>query len=293
MIFVPDEELDVGLCVCSGQVFRFSKVEDGWIGIDGSSIIRARKVKKGWQLESYPDSKAAYRFFQLHRSAADIAEKIVRIAPELRQYVEAHKGLRVLRPERADETLFTFLCTPNNNIKRIVGLVAKLAEYGEEIENGKEWFVFPTAERIAEIPESELRAKAFGYRGRVLPLVAKKLLQKPRNWLESLKSKSYEEAKTSLCEFEGVGQKVADCVCLIGLGHECAVPVDTHLWNRVTELYFPEWKGKSLTERRYNAIGDMFRERFGELAGWAHQYLFYDRMLAFRTRNKGVAARVG
>jgi len=286
MIFVPDEELDVGLCVCSGQVFRFRKLEDGWIGIDSSNIIRAKRVKKGWRLESFPDANAVCRFFQLHRSALEIAEKIVRIAPELRPYVQAHRGLRVLRPERVDETLFTFLCTPNNNIERITGLVAKLAEYGEEIGKGNGWFAFPTVERIAKIPESELRAKAFGYRGRVLPRVARNLMQKPKNWLESLKHVPYEEAKKSLCEFEGVGQKVADCVCLIGLGHECAVPVDTHLWNRAIELYFPEWKGKSMTERRYNAIGEMFRERFGDLAGWAHQYLFYDRMLSSRSSKK-------
>src|SRR5947207_4481818 len=38
----------------------------------------------------------------------------------------------------------------------------------------------------------------------------------------------YRRAHEALLELQGVGPKVADCVCLMGLGWGEAVPVDTH-----------------------------------------------------------------
>lgn len=38
----------------------------------------------------------------------------------------------------------------------------------------------------------------------------------------------YREAQEKLLGLQGVGPKVADCVCLMGLGWGEAVPVDTH-----------------------------------------------------------------
>ena len=38
----------------------------------------------------------------------------------------------------------------------------------------------------------------------------------------------YRKAHEQLLELQGVGPKVADCVCLMGLGWGEAVPVDTH-----------------------------------------------------------------
>jgi hypothetical protein len=35
---------------------------------------------------------------------------------------------------------------------------------------------------------------------------------------------------------------------------------------------------------KYRQLGDFLRERFGDLTGWAHQYLFYDNLLNWRAR---------
>ena len=216
--------------------------------------------------------------------------KIKSKAPELTPYVTQLPGLRVMRPSDVVEEAFCFLCTPNNNLARILQMVRSLASLGKKVDEveGISVHRFPTLETIAETQEDELRKRGFGYRARTVPSVARQVLARGgEKWLAELKKNSYEEAHDALTELKGVGPKLADCIGLFALHHTEAVPVDTHLWQAAVRLYFPEWKGKSLTGQKYRAVGDLFRQRHGKLAGWAHQYLFYDNLKNWRTYRKG------
>lgn len=65
--------------------------------------------------------------------------------------------------------------------------------------------------------------------------------------------------------------QVADCICLMSLGHLQAIPVDTHVYQIAKRFYLPKLaNNKTVTEKIYNEIGDHFRELYGPLAGWAH-----------------------
>jgi len=66
----------------------------------------------------------------------------------------------------------------------------------------------------------------------------------------------------------GVGEKVADCVLLFGLGHTGAFPVDIWVQRAVERLYF---RGRPRQLRQIRHFG---RARFGPLAGYAQQHLF-------------------
>ncbi len=292
--FVPDSELDVALSVSSGQVFRWRALNEGgqrWRGVDGDTVLEAIRVDGGWKVRSYPCADAVFRYFQLDRSLKNITREILRRGPEMEPFLRAYPGLRLLKPSRADEVLFSFLCTPHNHLTRIVRLVETLAGYGTPLGDGI--YEFPTARQLARVSERELRQKGFGYRAVSIARIARDLSAKGDCWLTSLRAKSYEEARSALCEFEGIGLKLADCVCLIGLGHEQAVPVDRHLWRRACDLFFREWRGAGLTERRYLTVGNFFRERFGDLAGWAHQYLFYHGILSYRGAERALYAAFG
>lgn len=50
----------------------------------------------------------------------------------------------------------------------------------------------------------------------------------PVDWLEGLRNVEYKDAHEALLGLQGVGPKVADCVCLMSLDKAEAVPVDTH-----------------------------------------------------------------
>lgn len=276
---VPSSELNVDACLSSGQVFRFKRTGDGWRGVDGPNIIEAKFEGGKWSLSSKPDAYAYRRFFQLDADYSGIIKRLLRCEPRLAAAIARHPGLRTLRCERPDETFFSFLCTPNNNIARITGMVNALARYGDAIEPGL--FEFPTAKRLATISEHELREHGFGYRAHSIVQAARRLCSLPESLMDGLKS-DYLQARTELSQFRGVGLKVADCVCLFGLHHSRAVPIDIHIWRAGCALYFTDWKGMALTPSRYLQMSEKFYEIFGELAGWAQQFLFYSAVLDSR-----------
>ena len=61
----------------------------------------------------------------------------------------------------------------------------------------------------------------------------------------------------------------------MGLGWGGALPVDTHVWQIAQRDYkFGKTKTKTFNKVMYEAVGDHFRELFGDYAGWAHSVLF-------------------
>lgn len=56
----------------------------------------------------------------------------------------------------------------------------------------------------------------------------------------------------------------------MSLNHLEAIPVDTHVLKIATDHYLPTIRQtKSMTPKLYNEIGDVFRDVYGEKAGWA------------------------
>lgn len=177
------------------------------------------------------------------------------------------------------ECLFQFLCSSNNNIKRIEKMVEVLASYGEYLGNvgGVDFYEFPTVERLAEVREEELRRAGFGYRAKYVVGTVKALQAKPgggAQWLASLRGLELSEVIDSLCTLPGVGPKVAACIALFSLDQHHAIPVDTHVWQIATRYLLPELAGSRLTQKLCSQVSEAFVSRFGKYAGWAQTLLF-------------------
>ncbi|KAF7547742.1 hypothetical protein G7046_g8914 [Stylonectria norvegica] len=242
------------------------------------------------------DTEALLRhYFSLHLDLAGLYEQWSRADPNFRKRAPKFTGVRMLSQD-AWEALICFICSSNNNISRISQMVHKLCKhYGPLIGHiGDEALHdFPTPESLtSKEVESHLRELGFGYRAKYIAETARIVaLEKPSNWLETLRNPetpgfntakvpveqhaTYREAHEQLLYLKGVGPKVADCVCLMGLGWGESVPVDTHVWQIAQRDYkFSKSKTKTLNKVMYDAVGDHFRELWGKYAGWAHSVLF-------------------
>jgi N-glycosylase/DNA lyase len=267
--------LDVGLTIQSGQMFRWEREGDAWLLQDGARWYR---IVSPLTVLSNASQRDFESLFRLDLDFAKVEAEILKRGPELAPYAPMHRGLRVLEPRDPVEVFFSFLCTANNHLKRIKPMVGKLGQMGDPI-LGTDLRAFPEPERIAEVPEAELRGQGFGYRGATIPRAARMLAERGgREWLESLKEAPYESAVEELIGFPGVGRKLADCIALFGLHHRQSVPVDTHIWQQLVRLYHPHLQGSTLTENRYRYVADAFRDRFGDLSGQAQQLLFVDNV---------------
>lgn len=218
-------------------------------------------------------------YFQLGVETESLYDEWRAKDPHFVKVSESMQGVRVLRQDPV-ETLFAFICSSNNNIPRISGMVVKLChEYGENLGeiDGVSYYSFPDMKDLkGPRVEQHLRSIGFGYRAKFISQCASYILEHyDSKWLENLRSVPYNEAHEALCRLPGVGAKVADCVCLMSLDKHDAVPVDTHVWQITTKHYLPQLtRTKSLTTKVYKEIGDHYRELFGKYAGWAQSVLF-------------------
>jgi 8-oxoguanine DNA-glycosylase (ogg) len=284
-VSIPSWELDLPLCVQSGQVFRWRQEGEQWLGYADAHLLIVEPLGNRWRIESPTAKQPAALFFRLFRLETDlkaVQHELTRRDPRWAEWVDALPGLRLMHWLSAEECLFSFLCTPANNIPRITGMIERLCErYGEPIHRDGDTVhhAFPTAERLAQADEATLRALGFGYRAKTLIAAAQALTERGDGWLQSLRELPYWDAKAELMQLPGVGAKVADCVLLFGLNQMLAVPIDTHMWQAVGKWLLPDLADKSLTDKTYRQVVEWFHDRFGEWAGWAHQYLFTAHLL--------------
>lgn len=122
-------------------------------GCPASSVLTARAALCDYLNATVP-------LADLWRQFAAADERFAEVAARL-----GGGGARVLRQDPV-ECVFQFLCSSNNNIKRIEKMVWTLAGYGERLGEvgGFVFHRFPTIEQLARVSEQELREAGFGYR---------------------------------------------------------------------------------------------------------------------------------
>lgn len=192
-------------------------------------------------------------------------------------------GIRLLRQDPV-ETLFAFITSANNNVDRISRLLRDLCmTFGEPVFcNGLKHWLFPCLETLAQQGlEERLKKLGFGYRSKFIPAAARYVLEHGGvAYLHSLRSGSTADAREFLLQIPGVGNKVADCICLYSLDKVDVVPVDVHIFRSAQErqLVAVTAKTRALTPRAYRAISSSLSKLWGDWAGWAQAIVFASRM---------------
>ncbi|MEM0149303.1 MAG: hypothetical protein QXW10_00190 [Candidatus Micrarchaeaceae archaeon] len=189
----------------------------------------------------------------------------------MHESISKYRGMR-LTVNDPWETTALFIISQFNNVKRI-RLIAKnmIDRFGAPIKDDMDSVVaksFPTSAMLAQATQAEIFACGTGFRDKYLKEAADFCTYNIN--LDSLKSKSYSEIKDSLMEISGVGDKVADCIALMGYGKTEACPIDVWMKRILENVYF---KGR---KQRISKLHEFAERRWGKYAGYAQQYLFWN-----------------
>eukprot|EP00980_Cylindrotheca_fusiformis_P029368 scaffold23456_cov144-Cylindrotheca_fusiformis.AAC.2 len=236
-------------------------------------------------------SVALKEYFRLADSLEDLYQSWAMADDRLATIAKCIPGVRIVEQDPF-ECLISFICSSNNNIPRITKMVNAIrANYGEPLItiSDETLYSFPSLDQLlAQANDADFRTKCgLGYRSKYI-LETLQILQKHggEEYLTNLRTiQDPLVVQEKLCEFCGVGRKVADCVALFSLRQDDAIPVDVHVWNIARRDYDPDnalAQIKSLTPTTYHQVGNLFRSRFEQKAGWAHSLLFVAELPSFR-----------
>jgi N-glycosylase/DNA lyase len=259
----PVTEFDLRRTLESGQVFHAMAEGNGWeILVDREPLC----AEQNGALLRVPAGREdlARRYFSLDHPLEAIYAAFPS-DPFSRAALAACRGIRILRQPRW-ECLATFITSPMKQVAHIRQISLQLREaYGQKIP-GSRINAFPTASRLAQTTESELRECRLGFRAKSL-LGAATAIASGEVDLDALESRPTDEARSQLCLLPGVGRKVANCVLLFAYERLDAVPVD--IW--ISRIL------RAMRKRRSSlrALEEFSNRRFGAYAGYIQQYLFH------------------
>ena len=254
--------LDLPTLFSSGQCFRMHPMENGaFLVLSGEQALRVTPLGGGRFRFSCAPSRWPYwqRYFDLE---TDYDALLSAIPPEetyLRQAAQACDGLRILRQEPF-ETLISFILSQRKSIPAIRTAVERLARCcGEPLSaEGDEVFLFPTPQQLCGLSGAQLMGCGLGYRTRYIQNAAAQASSGTLD-LGALAALPDDALFSRLLELDGVGKKVANCVCLFGYGRTAMAPIDVWIQRLIDE----EFGGR-----------DPFPS-YGQQAGIVQQYLFY------------------
>lgn len=270
LILEGAKDFDLTQTFDCGQCFRWERQEDAYIGIAFKKPLKISQ--EGDKITLFDTSKADWdtvwsKYFDIKRDYGEIKTRIAS-NPIMKEAVSFGGGIRILNQEPF-ECLISFIISASNNIPRIKKIINSLCtNFGEKVTYcGKDFYTFPTPEKLASLSLSDIDVIKAGFRDKYI-LNAAKAVKDGMIDLECLKCASLEYAKGELLKLSGVGNKVAECVLLFSLEKYESFPVDVWIKRIMEHCFFDGEQDKE-------TISAFAREKFGELGGFAQQYLFY------------------
>ena len=262
-----------------GQCFRWNKEQDSsYTGVFGNNVINVKKENEEVIFDGICErniENICIEYFDLNRDYTKIKCELAKIDENLRKSIEYGKGIRILNQDLW-ETIISFIISANNNIPRIKGIIERLSkEYGRKIMfRGKEYYTFPTKEELKDVSVQDFRKLGLGFRDIRLYETTHMILDGIVD-LKEIEKMPTVEARDELLKLSGVGPKVADCILLFSsLKRFDVFPIDVWVRRVMNELYIKNEDENKVSKKQ---IEKLAKEKFGNLAGLAQQYLFYWR----------------
>lgn len=240
--------LNLAQIAASGQCFRMLPVPEKpgiWSLISGTHYLEISGTPDGFFFDC-PDEALPFwkQYFDLGTDYGSFIASIRADDAYLAAAADAGSGIRILRQDLW-EMMITFLISQQKTIPKIREAVEALAKIRCE-ENRRpvrrfhpHLLFFSLARRTGICqPGRPINLKTRLPR-QIHPPPHQDVLAGTVS-LESLAALPPDEAMTALTSLYGIGPKVANCVCLFGLHHIDAFPVDTWIEQILTKEYLPK-----------------------------------------------------
>ncbi len=249
-----------------GQIFRYDLINGYYYLVYGDKVIKLQQKGNLIFFDSNSKDVDAAFLENIFRLDGDYAIILGNISKDkvINSAVKCAFGLRLMRQDPW-ECMVSYICSSQSSVKGVKQRVNNLSKrFGKKINfDGLEFYSFP--KKLDDL--KAIRECGIGFRSENLFETASAMNNKR---LLRLKELSYREAKNRLIELKGVGDKIADCICLFSLDFLQAFPIDRWVMRVMHENYV---KGSN---RR---IGEFASGYFGTYAGYAQQFLFYWKRL--------------
>ncbi len=257
-----------------GQCFRWIRQEDGsYKGIAGGRLVNVSYnngilciTNSGEQ-----DFKNIwYEYFDLGTDYSKIKASLEQ-DEIMKEAIKTGWGIRLLKQDFW-EMLISFIISANNMIPRIMKTVDTLSVLrGKCIDSQQEAYSFPDVETLANMSLEEIQQCKAGFRCKYIhktsALMAQGIITE-----DNLRGMDTAMARKELMKLPGVGPKVADCILLFSGMKYDVFPTDVWVKRVMEELYLKKESG-------LKEIQQFASKQFGDLTGYAQQYLFYHARL--------------
>lgn len=257
------DDFDLEKIASCGQCFRAKSLENGLFRfVSGEHVIYIKDMGNHQFSVSCTDDEWKEiwtRYFDLDRSYESLYYEEREKHEFVRKAMDCGRGIRILRQDPW-EMLLTFIISQRKSIPAISKSVEALAEkYGHPIETDYEILhSFPTPDEMAHASIEELQECGLGYR---VPYIYDAVQKVASGSLDLAAIADFNDADLfqELLTVQGVGKKVANCICLFGYGRIARVPVDV-------------WIARAVDE---DCCGEDPFPLFESNAGIIQQYVFY------------------
>lgn len=268
VIMTAADSFDIEQILECGQCFRFEKLSEKEYRITAKNKVLFIKQKDDTVIFT-PCNKKDFEeiwldYFDLLRDYTYIKNKLSE-DPILKEAANFGSGIRLLNQEPF-ECLVSFIISQNNRIPMIKKVIRNISEKWGEPLDGE--YLFPSLESLKASDEKSLMECKTGFRHKYITDCIEKLSSGIIS-LEAIKTLPTPEAKAELMKIKGVGSKVADCVLLFSFGRHEVFPTDVWI-KRVMEYFWFDGKDTPIAD-----IHALAYKKWGDLAGFAQQYLFY------------------
>ncbi|EPR09505.1 DNA-3-methyladenine glycosylase family protein [Ruminiclostridium papyrosolvens] len=257
-----------------GQCFRWIRQEDGsYRGIAGGRLVNVRYDNEILCITNSGEQDFIniwYEYFDLGTDYSKI-KSILEQDEIMKEAIKTGWGIRLLKQDFW-EILISFIISANNMIPRIMKTVDTLSVLrGKCIDPVMNAYSFPDVETLANTSLEDIQQCKAGFRCKYIHKTSA-LMSQGIVTEDILRNMDTDAARKELMKLPGVGPKVADCILLFsGLKYD-VFPIDVWVKRVMEELYLKKESG-------LKEIQQFASKQFGDLTGYAQQYLFYHARL--------------